>query len=27
MLQMDDIHDYTLKDLQYPFSEFSMDTG
>ena len=27
MLQLDDIRDYTLKDLQDAFSEFSMDTG
>ena len=27
VLQLDDIRDYTLKDLQDTFSEFSMDTG
>ena len=27
VLQMDDIRDYTLKDLQDAFTEFSMDTG
>ena len=26
MLQLDDIRDYTLKDLQDAFSEFNMDT-
>ena len=26
-LQLDDIRDYTLKDLQDAFSDFNMDTG